>query len=176
MPEPSRRLFFALSPPQDLSAQIELATRTQIEASGGRPIPSRNFHVTLVFVGEVPPSSVPAMLAAGTAVASSPAFGLSFDRIDAWPESRVLVLRVAATPPELLLLVERLRFSLLTQQINLKHQVYRPHLTLARNLPHGRSSERLQADAWAVKEYELMESTPTRGGSEYRTLERWPLA
>lgn len=170
-----RRLFFALLPPDDLLGHLERDTRDLARSSGGRVVPARNFHVTLLFVGEVLQSLVPAVIAAGAATAS-PAFRLALDRIDAWPGSNVLVLTAAHTPAALVALVEGLRFNLLSRQIKLKREIYRPHITLARNLPRLRPMEQLVPVEWPATQFVLIDSTVTHSGSEYEVLGRWPLA
>lgn len=178
-----RRLFFALWPPEALRARLERNTHSLVRDSGGRVIPARNFHVTVVFVGEVPQSRLNVVMAAAAAT-SSPAFTLALDRIEAWPGSKVLVLSGASTPLELTTLVTRLRFNLLSRQIELKPGVYRPHITLARNLPRASPAPSPQVAAmagsesveWPVSEFVLIESTVTRSGSDYRVLARRPLA
>lgn len=170
-----RRLFFALVPPDELLAQLERDTRGLARSSGGRVVPARNFHVTLLFVGEVLQSLVPAVIAAGAATASPP-FKLLLDRIDAWPGSNVLVLTAAHMPTALVTLVEGLRFNLLSRQIKLKREIYRPHVTLARKLPRLGQVAQLDPVEWPVTQFVLIDSTVTHSGSEYQVLGRWPLA
>lgn len=169
------RLFFALWPPDDLREQLMRDTQERVRDSGGRIIPARNFHVTVLFVGEVLQPRVKAVIAAGAAT-SSPAFTLTLDHIDAWPGSNVLVLTGADAPTALGTLVEGLRFNLLNNQIKLQRAIYRPHITLARKLPRIRPLEKIEPVEWRVKEFVLVDSTVTRGGSQYQVLGRWPLA
>lgn len=180
LPESQRRLFFALWPSENLREQIEGSTRAPARESGGRLIPARNFHVTVLFLGEVAQSHLHAVIEAGAAT-SSPAFTLMLDRIDAWSRSRVLALTGRQTPPELAALAASLRFSLLSQQIKLKHevskqQVFRPHITLARDLPRSRPPQNIAPIEWPVRQFALIDSTVTRGGSEYQVLGHWPLS
>lgn len=177
-----QRLFFALWPPEPLRNQLERATCSLARDSGGRVVPARNFHVTVVFLGEVPQPRVQAVIAAAAAT-SAPAFTLTLDRIDAWPESNVLVLTCADAPAELVTLAEGLRFNLLRNQIKLKREIFRPHtphttphVTLARNLSQLRPAEKIEALQWPVQEFVLIDSTITHSGSEYQVLARWPLA
>src|SRR5690606_29746364 len=79
-----RRLFLALWPTEEFRAQIEASTLAISRASGGRLIPPRNYHVTLLFLGDVPADSVVAVQEASARLAGSPAFELHFDCIEAW--------------------------------------------------------------------------------------------
>jgi len=179
-PDSKRRLFFALWPADELRRQIEEATVGLARHSGGHVVPARNFHVTLVFVGEVTPQQLDAVIAAGGAT-SSPRFSIDFDQVEAWPRSNLLVLNAPRTPPELVTLVDHLLFNLLEKQVKLKREVYRPHVTLARNLPSLRPLQKIERIGWPVHEFALIGSThgPAESRSDeirYAVLARWPLA
>src|SRR5437868_2926476 len=130
----ARRLFFALWPPDALRRRLADECAALVLASGGKPTPPLNFHVTLVFVGEQPEERFDDIVAAGAATSAS-AFTLGFRHAESWSRSKVLVLPAAQTPVELAALVDRLRINLLDRQIHLRLEEYRPHLTLARKLP-----------------------------------------
>jgi len=174
-----RRLFFALWPADELRRQIEEATVGPAHHSGGHVVPARNFHVTLAFIGDVLPSQVAGVSAAGAAT-SAPRFSMAFDQVEAWPRSNVLVLGAPRTPPELVTLVDHLLFNLLEKQIKLKREVYRPHVTLVRNLPSLRPLQKIEGIGWPVQEFALIESTAVADESRsderrYTVLARWPL-
>ena len=67
-----QRLFFALWPTDELRAEIQAATSAIIHASRGRPIPARNLHVTLLFLGDVSAEKLAAVQQAGAQLAGSP--------------------------------------------------------------------------------------------------------
>lgn len=180
---PTRRLFFALWPSDELRERIARRTHALVRASGGRAIPPGNFHVTVVFVGHVLESRVDAVLQAGAAAAAAE-FDLTLDRIESWPGSNVLCLTTGVTPAEmprnprrgkLTHLVDSLRFRLLEQQIRLKRQVFRPHITLIRYLPRQRPAQAVEPFEWHAKEFVLVDSSVSHRGSEYRVIGRWPL-
>jgi 2'-5' RNA ligase len=171
-----RRLFFALWPADELRRQIEEATVGPARHSGGRVVPARNFHVTLAFIGDVMLESVTAAAAA----TSAPRFSMAFDQVEGWPRSNVLVLGAPRTPPELVTLVDHLLFNLLEKQIKLKREVFRPHVTLVRNLPSLRPLQKIERIDWPVQEFALIESAPLADESRsderrYTVLARWPL-
>jgi RNA 2',3'-cyclic 3'-phosphodiesterase len=171
---PSRRLFFALWPDDDLRRRIEDDTRSVIEESQGRPTNPRNFHVTVLFVGDVPATTVTDALAAAHKI-TAPGFDLVLDQIETFVPSRVLCLTSSHAPRELLGLADGLRFSLLARQIKLKQQELRPHVTLARN-SRLRGAPRSSARyAWQVTEFVLAESIRRTQGSDYEIIGRWPL-
>lgn len=146
-------------------------------------VPARNFHITLVFVGEVTAQQVEDVMAAGGATFAQ-RFSMAFDEIESWSRSHVLVLNAACTPPEMVTLVDHLLFNLLEKQVKLKREVYRPHVTLARRLPRLRPPQKIERISWPVHEFALMESTSdailgashSAEGTRYTVLASWPLS
>ena len=178
MPSPqrdSRRLFFALWPSDEFRAQIEATTFPAVRAGGGRPIPPRNFHVTLLFLGEIPAEKFPAIQQAGAGLAGGPAFQLEFDGIESWGR-KVLCLTSSTPPVAALDLAERLRASLRGQLKQLDERPYSPHITVARDLPRGRPMQKIETLLQKVNDYALVESVRDASGSRYTVLERWPLS
>lgn len=104
MREPTRRLFFALWPDETLRATFAHATHKAVRASGGRLVPARNLHVTLLFLGSVAERCIPELKAIGARVAAAgtshagagPAPQLVFDRLEHWGKPRILVATVGA--------------------------------------------------------------------------------
>lgn len=169
-----RRLFFALWPGDEFRAELEAATLSVVHESGGRLIPPRNFHVTLLFLGEIPNASISAIQQAAAGLAGSPAFTLDFDGIESW--GRKLLCLVTSTPPAAAIdLAERLRASLSGQLKQLDDRPYRPHITLARDVPRGRRPQKIKPLRQQVNDFVLVESVRDAGGSHYSILERWPL-
>lgn len=170
----SRRLFFALWPSAEFCTEIEAATAAVVRESGGRIIPPRNFHVTLVFLGGVLPSRFAAVQLAGTMAANTPTFQLNFDRIEAWGR-KVLCLTASACPAEMIRLAEKLRDGLGDEPPQLSEHEFRPHLTLARDLPRARPPEPIKTLLLEAREFVLAESQRGAGGSHYSVVARWPL-
>jgi RNA 2',3'-cyclic 3'-phosphodiesterase len=171
----SRRLFFALWPADDLRARIESDTGALVERAGGRRIQARNLHVTLLFLGDVPAARIDAVVAAA-AETSGNAFQIWFDQVETWPGSNVLCLTSQHPPAAFALLAEALRSRLTAQSFEFRKQVFRPHITLARDLPRMRSTESIPPLHWPVGDFVLVESNMTRSGSRYSVLSSWPLA
>jgi 2'-5' RNA ligase len=170
----SRRLFFALWPSDEMRAQIEALALPLVRASGGRPIPPRNFHVTLLFLGEIAATNYSAIQHAGADLAGRPAFQLEFDNVESWGRN-VFCLTSSAPPAAALDLEERLRTSLRSHLKQLDERPYRPHITLARDLPRARPLQKITTLLQKVNDYALVESVRDAGRSHYSVLERWPL-
>lgn len=171
-----RRLFFSLWPSDEFCARVEAATRAVSRESGGRIIPPRNFHVTLLFLGEVLQSHIGAIRQAAAAVGGSGAFTLDFDRIEAWPGSKVLCLTPSNPPPAAARLSKELRCRLSPEQCRPGAREFRPHITLARDLPRIHAAAAIEPLRWKLNEFVLVESRRGAGGSNYALLGRWPLA
>jgi 2'-5' RNA ligase len=100
--EASRRLFFALWPTAEQQSALLEATKAWVDASAGRGVPSRNLHVTLVFLGSIPGHRLAEIAAAARRVSASEAdigpVSLSFERLEYWRKSQVLCALSAAAP------------------------------------------------------------------------------
>lgn len=170
----SRRLFFALWPAAEMQRRISDAMRRHVAASGGRGVPTRNLHVTLAFLGEVPEARLAAVKACGQRIGGARRFDLQFDRVEAWSGPRVLCLTAATVPDALQALFEQLHGHLSSERFELRHEDYRPHVTLARHVrgPYDVPSEPI---GWPVEEFVLVQSRRNQSGSEYAVLERWAI-
>lgn len=170
----SRRLFLAVWPSDEMRERIVRAAAPPIARSEGRATAAGNLHVTLVFLGEVALSRVDAVLAAASGVAYPP-FIIRFDQIETWPGSDVLCLTAHDSPREIHALSASLRTGLAAAGFELGRHVFRPHVTLARDVPRMRSTEAIGPIEWRVDDFVLVESNMTKTGSEYALLQRWPL-
>lgn len=177
MPAPARagrRLFFALWPSDEFRSDVEAATHSIAQASRGRLIPPRNFHVTLLFLGDVSPVDFEAVQRAGAQLAGSPGFELVFDGIETLGRS-VLCLTTSAPPAAAIALAEQLRGSLPPYMQRPDARGFHPHITLARDLPRGQRRQPIQSLRMKVNDFVLVESVRDAGGSHYSVLTRWPL-
>src|SRR5581483_1928235 len=97
MSEATRRIFFALWPDERVRAALAHATHKAVRSCGGRPVPVHNLHATLLFLGSVPESRIPDVVAvaanARSAMDDAVAVGgwtqgasldFTFDRIEFW--------------------------------------------------------------------------------------------
>lgn len=170
-----RRLFFALWPTDEFRDELVSATHSLARDSGGRVIPPKNLHVTLLFLGQVPEERFAAVQQAGEACANESAFELSFDRAEVWGRANLLALTTSSTPPEASRLAEKLRHSLRDEVAATSEHEFRPHMTLARDLPRRRRAEPFNPLRMKVNDFVLVESRPGPSGSQYSVVARWPL-
>lgn len=168
--KPFKRLFFAL-PVSDAQRRALAQWRRGLSLRSGRPVPAANFHVTLLFLGDVDTAHMPAICAAVDQLelpATAPR--LLLDRLQVWQRASALVLEAQKTPPALLQLVYSLQQAL---GVDAADREYRPHLTLARDY-RGQPPEASSAPDFylAARHFTLYES---RKGA-YWPLAQWPLS
>lgn len=94
---PFKRLFFAL-PVSDVQRRALAQWRHGLGLRSGKPVPVANFHVTLLFVGDVEAAQVPAICAAVDQLAlPATAPRLLLDRLQVWQRASALVLEAQQT-------------------------------------------------------------------------------
>lgn len=130
---PFKRLFFAL--PVGAAQRRAIAQwRRGLNLRSGKPVPSDNFHLTLLFLGDVDAAQVPAICAAVENLARPGApLRLLLDQLKTWQRANVLVLEPQETPAALRQLVYGLQQALLPMGFEEQAREYRPHLTLSRD-------------------------------------------
>ncbi|WP_409260977.1 RNA 2',3'-cyclic phosphodiesterase [Pseudomonas putida] len=170
---PFKRLFFAL-PVSDAQRRAISQWRRGLGLRSGKPVPSENFHLTLLFLGDVDAAQVPAVCAAVDNLARPGApLRLLLDQLKTWPRANVLVLEPQETPAALRQLVYGLQQALLPLGFEVQAREYRPHLTLSRDF-HGQAPEAAVAPDFhfSARHFTLYESRKGR----YWPLAQWPLA
>jgi 2'-5' RNA ligase len=152
-----------------------------------RWVPSENFHVTLKFIGQVPPTALDAIRTSLCEVRALPPFSLRVRGLHFFPNHRrprVFWAGVDA-PPELGALAGAIDEKLEPLQIARERHAYTPHLTLARFNPPGLSEELRTVVGGCyhrdfgmvpVSEFRLMESKLKSSGAEYTTLQTFDFA
>lgn len=173
-PADTARLFFAAWPaPEVQEALGKLAGALQREC-GGRSIPARNIHLTLVFLGDLPRERVTPLETLAGSVAA-PRFTLHVDRVGYWRHNRIVWAGVDRCPEALQTLVERVQDSVSGAGYRFDRRPYVPHVTLLRDARRAPADGRLSAISWPVTEFALMESVQRERGRAYEPLRKWPL-
>lgn len=177
MTESSRpaRLFFALWPDAAIQHALGRLGRALQRQCGGRPLPPRNIHLTLAFLGEVARERV-AELEALAAAVRSPRFSFDVDCVEYWRHNRIVWAGVTRCPAALPTLVQGLEQGLSAAGFSVeKHSSYVPHVTLLRDARRAPAGAAMQAVAWPVASFSLVESVPRDGRRAYEVLREWPL-
>lgn len=197
-PEPTRRLFFALWPDERMRTAMAQATREAAQASGGRPVPAANLHVTLAFLGSVPERLLPqlAVIARRTAASAcgedaasasgGPGLDLVFEHLEYWRAAQVLCAVPLRPPAPLAALARKLQERLTeggfapdqkTSQSAGSNiaKPFRPHVTLARKALRPPRPMAMEAVTWSFAELALIASETRPEGAEYRLVEPFTL-
>ncbi|MFJ4153657.1 RNA 2',3'-cyclic phosphodiesterase [Pseudomonas sp. NPDC089752] len=169
---PFKRLFFAL-PVGDAQRRAIAQWRRGLELRSGKPVPSENFHLTLLFLGDVDTAQVPAICAAVDNLLRPEApLRLLLDQLKVWPRASALVLEPQETPATLRQLVYGLQQVMLPMGVAEQAREYRPHLTLSRNFRGQVPEASVVPDFFiTARHFTLYES---RKG-QYWPLAQWPL-
>ena len=167
------RVFFAVWPPTEAQQALgDLAERLKSEC-GGRALPARNIHLTLVFLGEVARERLPRLevLAAKVTV---PRFELRVDRVGYWRHNRVVWAGVECGAAELGALAARLEQALAGDDFGFDQRAHVPHVTLLRNARRAPTAPAMRPIAWPVTGYAVVESVPIEHARLYRVLRNSP--
>jgi 2'-5' RNA ligase len=156
-------MFLGIWPSEQERAALQAhAQQWQWPQTARRSAPER-LHMTLHFLGDVPPSQLP-QLQATLDVQREPCTVL-LDRAEVWPGG-IAVLEALQVPPALARLHERLAAALRAQGLPVEGRRFRPHATLARKAQGARPPAGFAPLRWElVGGYLLVRSMP--GGRGY---------
>lgn len=167
MPD-TRRLFFALWPTAELRERVA-ARMTAMTHIPCRVMTPGNLHVTLAFLGAVPATRLPDLVALGRRLQFTPC-EISFDRLAIWKKARVLVLTASQVPDPLQLFAAQLRTELSETGLHVDDRPFRPHVTLARDVGAPPCDVATAPLVWPARDFVLVESVATENGVQYRPL------
>lgn len=173
MPEPVRRLFFALWPDPPLRTALHAAAMEQ-SANSGRGVLADNLHLTLAFAGPVD-AALQACLEQGAADLRLPGFDLCVDSSGYFARPRIRWLGMRTVPVGLLQLAEALRTVLAACGVSVDKHPFQPHITIARRVPAPQSARPVTALRWSVRDFWLLESVSTPQGVRYLPIRSWKL-
>lgn len=180
------RLFVAVDPTPEARTDLRRALRPARDAHPRlRWTDWSVWHITLVFLGDVPAATVPPLSAALSAVAAAHApFRLMLGGADRFGD-RILWLSVDGDLHRLAHLAADARTAVVSCGIGVEDRPFRPHLTLARPShadrhgigPAAAALAGYAGEAWPVDRLHLVGSTygRTPGPVRYEDLASWPL-
>lgn len=176
--EPARRLFFALWPHAEARAALVHEVAHAVRHCGGRPVPVRNLHVTLVFLGSVATARVPALESlarhcAGETSVPRP-LPLRWIRLEHWERSQVL----CAVPEDgaaVTALAAALQAAATAEGFSPDLKPFRAHVTLARKVMRPPPLPALHPVDWSFDGFALVESRTESEGAVYSIVASYPL-
>jgi 2'-5' RNA ligase len=176
------RLFVGLAVDEAVKGTLErLTLRMRAKDDGLRWSTPDQWHVTLVFLGEVG-DDARAKLVRELGVVRQPGLTLRMERLGVFERAGILHAEVEVSA-ELLRLYGAVAAAVRRVGLNVEERPYRAHVTLARSrnreggktialLRHSAEQQRLSV-RWQAAEFLLYESQLSPGGSRYVVRERF---
>jgi 2'-5' RNA ligase len=168
---PPLRLFFALWPDPPLRAALAGIAAVLRGSCGGRLPPARNLHLTLAFLGDVPPSHLPELAALTAGIPLRP-FTVILDRIGWWPRQRLAWAGAQDCPAGLEALAGTLAAELHAAGFRSERRPFVPHVTLLRDAQRAPPQTVAELPPWKVTQFVLASSEPSVRGVAYRIVGR----
>jgi 2'-5' RNA ligase len=166
------RLFFALWPEPSIQKEMAQSIR-RLPRSGGRPVPTQNYHITLAFLGDVEEERLPCLCERAAEIEFSP-FSLVLDQMGQFRRSGILWLGCSSAPEAALKLYQDLSLALVPCGYQPETRPYQPHITLYRRyrarLPHIE----IKPVHWPITDFRLILSEPVEGGVRYQSIASFP--
>ena len=169
-----------------MSEAMVHATRKAAQASGGRPVPASNLHVTLAFLGSVPERRVAELAEIARSAAAGGSLELAFDHLEYWRAVHLLCALPAESPPPVVAFAQGLQEGLVARGFvpdaerrsspgTKATRRFRPHVTLARGVSPVNGAMAIGPVTWSFADFVLVDSRMLPEGSCYTVLERFPL-
>ena len=158
-------MFVAIWPSSEIRSQLsELQDDFQLHRFG-RCIPLKNFHVTLVFLGDVAAEEVDHVVEIVRAIKFEP-FMMKLDQVGSWPRNRVAWVGGSRAEPELSNLLAYVRQNL---KFKKEHRKFIPHVTLARRFQR-KIHHSIEPILWSVHKIVLVRSNLSSLGAHYEIV------
>lgn len=167
----NKRVFFALWPDHGQRERLRDVINSVARTVEGRVVDRRDWHVTLVYIGEVPEEQVADLLERASEIQVEP-FRLGFDRLEFWARPRVACLIAPTVPVELQSLIDALRAIAFDFGVMPEDRTYRPHITVAKNARTFTTERLAQRATTEWSGFELVESISGPGGATYRPIKQ----
>ena len=167
----NKKLFYALWPSHRQRELLRDTINPVLSAVEGQSVDRRNWHVTLVYIGEFPEERIPGLMAA-TELIDPGEIRLRFDTLTFWQRPKIACMHAKIVPPELEHLMSALQQALIPFGIEPEKRVYRPHITVSRKVrafPDVRLTRPIEL---SFSEFALVDSISSRGEVQYRPLKQ----
>ena len=168
----TRRMFFAIWPNE---AQIDQLYSIQSDyVAWGREVLPENFHITLLFLGNISDAVTDCLAQSMQTVLASP-FKVQLDRLGYFEKTKIFWVGPTTIPQELESLFKGVRNCAQRCGISKLSKRYTPHVTLLRKSEVPVSNPNFMPIEWPVNEFHLVESRTDRDGARYYTVDSFPL-
>lgn len=167
------RAFIAVNIPESIKEKIWKTFSEKIPSKELKPVEKENMHLTILFLGEIPETSIAEIQRKLVPVAKFKSFEVTLGTIGCF-DARVLWLGVLRGEDKLMELHDEI-----CKHIGIKGDKFAAHLTIARNKRMSAKAfyeivERLKKEqfmeSFSVKSVDLMQSTLTSSGPIYKKI------
>lgn len=172
-PDATARVFFALWPDAAPRAALGRLARDLQGQCGGRAMPTRNLHLTLVFLGNVAADRLPELRALAQTITVS-RFDLVIAAVSYWRHNRIVWAGPRECPDALQALVTALENAVRTGGFRFDERPYAPHITLLRDARCAPAAPTVGDISWPVVDFALVQSMRRDNATVYEPLWRWP--
>lgn len=166
-----RRLFFALWPSDRQRDAMREIIRPALSSVEGIASERSNWHVTLVFIGNIDEQQILPLQGSVAGITCAP-FRLRLDRVSFWPRPKIACLEATRTPDELTELVERIAEAMEPFHVPPEKHRYRPHVTIARNARSFPTEPLARPLELTWSDFELIESISSPRGIQYHPVKQ----
>jgi len=166
-----KKLFFALWPSHRQREQLRDVINPVLSTVEGQSVDRRNWHVTLVFIGNFPEESIPGLMSAVDIIEPGE-IRLRFDSLTFWQRPKIACMHAKIIPPELEHLVRMLEQALVPFGFEPDERVYRPHITVSRKVRAFQEVRLARPVELQWSDLELVESVSVRGEVQYHPLKQ----
>lgn len=166
----SKTLLFALWPDDRQRDRMRDFIVPVTKLVDGRAVDRREWHVTLVYIGELDERYIPELQAAAKAITFEP-FKLRLDRMEFWARPKIAAMVPPTVPAELDKLVADLGGIVFAAGVEIQQRTYRPHVTVVRNARPFETERLGQSASTDWSSFELLEVLRERGSTTYRPLD-----
>ena len=164
----TQRLFVGLWPNSEVRSRLTTVQTEFRLSESSRITPPEKFHITLLFLGDVPETKIDSVKDFIQDFQFDP-FSIELNCVGFWPGNRTIWVGADDVSPELIELVGRVRKGLV--RLGKDRRKIIPHITLAR-----KAKKRIRGSIdpihWQVHHIELIRSTLLSDGSKYELVTR----
>ncbi len=168
----NKRLFLALWPEETVVRKIKQHAIKHFSACQGRVLDKHNWHITLAYFG-ASDATTQACIEKQVAKIKAQAFELSLSQCGFWKKPAVAWIAPAVIPAELMQLALDVQQSLVACGYKPEERAYQPHVTLVRKAKRVPAVKEIQAIAWRVTSFCLVESKTYPQGAEYKVIKEY---
>jgi RNA 2',3'-cyclic 3'-phosphodiesterase len=170
----TRRLFFALWPPEQVRRSIIESASPLMNELDGRKIQPHNLHITLYFIGQADAELKDCLHQAALKVAARP-FSLVLDCFGHFRRAKIFWMGAQDSPVELSNLHAELGEALSECGYQREKRPYKPHISLMRKTTKSVVRQQNFSIHWPVDAFVLVESIQDASAVNYQVIERYPL-